>query len=471
MRAYMRYFLLLLLFSLCSSVHGQEVIPLNDDTSSSGQHFQIDSIVIKGNKRTRREIILRELSIREKQQIRADSIPLLIEQNHQRLLTIGLFTEINISVDTLAPALLRWKIDLKERWYIIPEFTFQLADRNFNVWWTEQNRDIRRTIIGVTLKNKNFRGRLENLGVTVQVGYTKRLAIDYTKPYLDKKQRHGIGFYAGIAESAETFYTTDSNKLRFIRVHDSYILRQYEGALSYSYRPGYASRHIVRLGYKSSRIEDTIAKLNPEYFNNGSKELSMLELAYRLEVNKTDNWNYPLEGTKLIGQLIWRMGLKGMDNQAMALLEAGRYFKIADKWYISSIFRGRLSGPDRQPYALRAALGTKYDYVRGYEYYVIDGSHFGVLRVNLKRELLNTTLKGIPIRYLSSIPIRIYPKIFTDAGYATNHFAGNSFLNNRMLYSAGAGIDIFTAYDIKIRLEYAWNHLDQKGLFLHLSSE
>jgi len=467
----MRYFLLLLLVSLCSSIHGQEVIPFTDDTSLSGQYFQIDTIEITGNKRTRREIILRELSIREQQQVRADSIPLLIEQNHQRLLTVGLFTEINISVDTLSPTLLRWKIDLKERWYIIPEFTFQLADRNFNVWWTEQNRDIRRTIIGVTLKNKNFRGRLESLGVTVQVGYTKRLAIDYTKPYLDKKQRHGIGFYAGVSESAETFYTTDSNKLRFIRVHDSYILRQYEGALSYSYRPGYASRHIVRLGYKSSRIEDTIVKLNPDYFTHGSKELNMLELAYRLELNKTDNWNYPLVGTKLIGQLIWRVGLKGMENQVLAQIEAGRYIRLADKWYISSIFRGRLSAPGRQPYALRAALGTKYDYVRGYEYYVIDGSHFGVLRVNLKRELLHTTLKGIPIRYLSSIPIRIYPKIFADAGYATNHFAGNSFLNNRMLYSAGAGIDIFTAYDIKIRLEYAWNHLDQKGLFLHLSSE
>jgi hypothetical protein len=56
-------------------------------------------------------------------------------------------------------------------------------------------------------------------------------------------------------------------------------------------------------------------------------------------------------------------------------------------------------------------------------------------------------------------------------GYAANKYPGNSFLNDRLLYSAGLGVDIVTAYDLKIRLEYAWNHLGQNGLFLHLNSE
>jgi hypothetical protein len=109
--------------------------------------------------------------------------------------------------------------------------------------------------------------------------------------------------------------------------------------------------------------------------------------------------------------------------------------------------------------------------VRGYEYYVVDGAHFGILRLDLKREILNFTIKKIPLKYLPVIPIRVYPKLFADVGYVSNEYEGNSFLNNRMLYSAGVGIDIFTAYDIKIRLEYAWNHLGQKDLFLHFNSE
>ena len=462
----MKYLLLLILpvlvFSPC---RGQ------DRAADQGKRLVITEISISGNKKTKTALILRELSIREGQTIAADSLQELTEETRQRLATPGLFTEVGISHEVLSDTSIRWDINLKERWYVIPEPTFQLADRNFNVWWNEQGRDIRRTIIGVTVRHKNFRGRMEQLIATVQVGYTKRFGLEYFKPYVDKRHRHGLGVSFAVAESQETFYATDSNKLRFISSPNRYILRQYEGALLYSYRPAYASRHLLRLGFRHYQIDDTIARLNREYYTKGAQDLQMLELAYRYERNETDNWNYPLLGTKMIGQLVTRLGLKGFSHQAFATLELGKYYRLGGNWYASGIFRGRLSLPEEQPYALRAALGSKYDYVRGYEYYVIDGSHFGVLRLNLKYELLNLTLRNIPLRYLPALPLRIYPKIFADAGYVRNQYPGNSFLNNRMLSAYGAGLDVFTAYDIKIRLEYTWNHLGQNDLFLHFNSE
>lgn len=450
---------------------GQENIAVDIIPHFLDKRISIQKIIIIGNKKTRDKIILRELNIKTNQALSTDSLPALIEQNKLRLATLGLFTEIKISIDTLNSSEITWNINVKERWFIIPEPVFQLADRNFNVWWVEQNKDIRRTIIGLTLRDKNFRGNLENLSITAQVGYTQKLIIDYFKPYLDKHQKHGAGISFGFAESQETFYSTDSNKLKFIKTKDNYIMRQYEGAVTYAYRPAYASKHFVKLGYKHYEIEDTIAKLNPEYFENGSKQLSLLEFTYRFEMNKTDNWNYPLKGTKIIAQFIARTGIDAMSSQVLGTLEVGKYYNPWNKWYISSTFRGRLTGPEDQPYVFQSALGSKFDYVRGYEYYVIDGSHFGLVRFNLKRELLDVIVRNIRVKYLPVIPIKIYPKIFADAGYVRNQYAGNSFLNNRMLYAAGVGVDIFTAYDIKIRLEYAWNHLGQKGLFLHFNSE
>jgi hypothetical protein len=174
-----------------------------------------------------------------------------------------------------------------------------------------------------------------------------------------------------------------------------------------------------------------------------------------------------------VGNIFSDAGFKGMDFFTYAILEAGRYNRVAPKWFTSFIFRGKLSIPANQPYVLRQALGTKYEYVRGYERYVIDGYHYGLLRGNLKYELLNINIRKFPFKfkYLPVIPLRIYPKIFADGGYVWNPTAGNSFLNNRMLYSVGAGIDIFTAYDFKIRVEYAINHLGQKGLSLHFNAE
>jgi len=433
---------------------------------------EVADIKVSGNKKTETGVILRELSITAGSFISIDSINYFKHLDSLRLATVGLFTHISITVDTLSGSTIAWNINVKERWFIIPEPTFQLADRNFNVWWNEQNRDIRRAIIGVTIRHKNFRGKLENLIATVQIGYTRKLGLEYIKPYLDKKQKHGLGFAFAVSESQETFFVTDSNKLRFIRTKDQYILRNYEAAISYSYRPAYSTRHFLRIGYKHFNIEDTIATLNKEYYDGGATSLKMVEVTYRLEQNKTDNWNYPLKGTKMIAQLVSRFGIEGMDHQTFATLEVGKFYDLSRKWYFSGILRGRLSFPGEQPYALRTALGGKFDYVRGYEYYVIDGSHFGVLRANLKRELLNITIRNIGFKYLPAIPIRIYPKIFADAGYVHNdNGSANSFLNNRILYAAGAGIDIFTFYDIKIRLEYTFNHLSQKDLFLHFNSE
>jgi outer membrane protein assembly factor BamA len=467
----MRYFLLLYLIISGSLVYSQVSMRGDSLLTYLNESVVIDEVYPVGNKKTKDEIILREIGISRGKVIQRDSLPALLLQMEQRLATVGLFTEVKFAIEAENPSSIILYIHLKERWYIIPEPTFQLADRNFNVWWTEQNRDIRRTIIGVTLRNKNFQGNLENLALTVQVGYTKKLFIDYTKPYIDKKLKKGFGLSFGFSESQETFYKTDSNKLKFIKASDRYIIRQYEAGVSFLYRPAYASRHIFRMNYKQAGIEDTILTLNKDFFEHGSNEMKLIELSYRMEMNRTDNWNYPLKGTKLIGQIITRVGIKGLDKQVLATLEIGKYINPWEKWFISSTFRGRLSLPEVQPYIFQSALGTKYDYVRGYEYYVIDGSHFALLRFNFKRELLNKSIRNIPIKYLPAIPIRIYPKVFADAGYVKKEFSGNSFLNNRMLYSAGLGVDIFTAYDIKIRVEYAWNHLGQKGLFLHFNSE
>lgn len=465
----MRYYILYALFFLwtfCAEAQTDTAVSM-----PHGKTLIIGQINISGNKKTKRDIILRELSIAEGDRIASDSLEILRKQTWLRLQTVGLFTEMHVAYALKDSDTINWNIQLKERWFIIPEPTFQLADRNFNVWWTEQNRDIRRTIIGITLRHKNFRGNLENLAVTAQVGYTQKLYFEYGKPYIDKKKKHGLGFGFGMAESEEIFYKTDSNKLKFIKTRDHYIASQFEASVFYTYRPAYASRHIIRLSYKDFRVSDTVVKLNNDYYKNGSDELRMLELNYRYELNKTDNWNYPLTGIKFIGQLFARMGIEGIDYQLFGTAEAGYFKRVAPKWYASAIFRGRVTTPEKQPYVFRNALGTKFEYVRGYEYYVIDGSQYGILRLDFKRELFNFYIRKIPIKYLPVIPVRIYPKLFADVGYVANRYEGNSFLNNKMLYSAGVGVDIFTAYDIKIRIEYAWNHLGQKGLFLHFNSE
>jgi len=464
----MRLFLLfLLLLTGTALVQAQTV-----DTMVNNQgHYYLRHIHISGTRTTRRAVILREMSAQEGRSYSRDSAAQLLAENKLRLANAALFTTINIEPVVVTADTVDWEVSLRERWFIIPKPLFQLADRNFNVWWTEQNRDPRRANFGLTLTDMNFRGNTERISVTAQVGYTQRFAVEYVRPYLDKRQRHGIGGFVNVSQSGEVYYNTDRNKLKFVRLPGNRIIRMFDAAVFYTYRPAFPVRHLIQASYHTATVADTVLQLNKDYFNGRSDQLRYAELLYRLDLNYADNWNYPLKGFKMVGYALARTGFKGLDIQAQVRTEMGLFQNPLPKWYTSVIFRGRLSLPDEQPYFFRAALGTKTDYLRGYEYYVMDGDHYGVLRFNLKRELLNTTLLELPFHYLPSIPLRVYPKVFADVGYMHDRFPGNSFLSNKMLYSAGIGLDIVTTYDVKIRLEFARNHLGENGLFLHLNSE
>jgi outer membrane protein assembly factor BamA len=452
------------------SIKKQDTIQ-NFNSSFTQSHVFIRQIQIVGNKKTKRKIILREMNISEGDRVLVDSLGLYAEANRKRIYNLALFTDVTVTPARVSNDSADLYILVREQWYIFPEISFKLADRNFNVWWKEQNHDIRRANLGVTIKNRNFRGNMESLGATFQIGYTQKFALDYFKPYIDRDQKHGIGASVSFSQNEETFFTTDSNKLEFAKTPRDYIIRQFEAAGVYVYRPGYATRHYVELRYRDYIVDDTITLLNPDYFRNGSRKLQHIELAYRIEHNKVDNWNYPMEGYRFVAHAVTRLGIKGMGFQNYEHLAAGYYHRLwGKKWYAAENFRGRITFPQRQPYALRSAMGSGDDYVRGYEYYVIDGSQFGILRTNFKYELLNIRITNLPVRYLPVIPIRIYPRIFGDAGYAVNKYPGNSYLNNRLLYSGGFGVDIVSAYDFRFRIDYTWNHLGEKGLFLHLNT-
>jgi outer membrane protein assembly factor BamA len=432
----------------------------------------VKHIVIEGNAVTRRSIILREMSVHEGDTIVTDSIPHLLNQNKLRLINLSLFNEIELNIDKINANEIAWHIKVKERWYILPKFNIELADRNFNTWYVDQHHDLSRVNVGLTVYDYNFRGNLEYLSGTVQLGYTRMIAMNYQKPYIDKQQKLGIGFGFSHSMSRQTYYTTDSNKLQYVSSSDnSDILQQTAININFVYRPAYATKHRFMITYKDYRIGDTIVKLNPIYYEDGSNKAKLIELVYRLELNHVDNWNYPLYGFKFVGYAVSRIGMEGISAQHFINVETGVFGSPLPKWYVSAILRGRLTAPEKQSYYFTGGLGTQTDYVRGYEYYVIDGSQYGLLRFDLKREIFNRTYY-IPVKYFTAIPLRIYPKIFADVGYIKSQMTGyNSFLDNEPLYSIGAGLDIVTLYDLKIRLEFAYNHLQQNGLYLHFNSE
>ena len=120
----------------------------------------VDSIAINGNKRTNIQVILRELPFQIGDTILRKNLKDRLAWGKQQVLNTGMFREgiISHTPSATKPDHICIALDLAESWYIYPTPYFELADRNFNVWWVDQNRSLDRIIYGMDFVHRNFSG-------------------------------------------------------------------------------------------------------------------------------------------------------------------------------------------------------------------------------------------------------------------------------------------------------------------------
>jgi len=119
------------------------------------------------------------------------------------------------------------------------------------------------------------------------------------------------------------------------------------------------------------------------------------------------------------------------------------------------------------------AIGYDRDIVRGYEYYVVHGNNFGIMKNNLKFALLPTrefNVNFIRSEKFSKVHYAFYLNAFFDLGFVDNFFPQqelNNELENTLLMGYGLGLDFVTYYDLVFRFEYSFNRMNEHGFFLH----
>lgn len=429
--------------------------------------YPVSDIIIDHPNRvhTRKDILIRELTFRQGDTLQYQHLDTLIQINSNRLFNTRLFNRSVIYFDTTDQQLI-CHIDVQERFPVWPDPNFTLGDRNFNVWASEHHFDWKRVNIGLKLSHLNLLGRRIQLGVLYQTGYTKKIGLDFVQPFADKQKKHGWGWSIYSATNKEAGYITTDNKLQFYRDFNNVQYREMTTELFYTYRPRFATQHRIGARYTHHQISDTLSKLNPAFFSPGSPiRFSVMQWSYRLEYNGVDNWNYPLTGRRMVGMIRYNQGLNNNFSQLNVHLQADYYKKLKGRLFFAWDLKARIAFQNTYSYFYNRNLGYDNDYIRGYEYYVIDGQFLAYSRQELKYEWIHTRF-GLPVRFFETIPLRLYPKVFADIGYSYDRHTPGP-LSNRILYAAGIGLDIVTLYDIKVRFEFTWNHLLEKDLYIH----
>jgi outer membrane protein assembly factor BamA len=476
-------FIFILSFISFSPIFAQEEIVKFDYSQVNGivlhdtiytDYIILKEIIIQGNNITRNRIILREIGCKA-----GDTIPAKILEEKllwikNRIFNTTLFLSVDVNLSGQDSIYKTLSITVRERFYFIPFPSGGLADRNFNEWWEERHHDLNRIDYGLNLKVKNMWGLNHTLKLKATTGFNKKLEANYIIPYIDKKLKTGLIINTLLVYNRQVAYQTYEHVLDYIET-PGYGRKRFNMGFFLTRRNKFYTLHQLGPYFQYTSIADTIAKLNPNYFLNGATFQRTYGAKYTYTKDRRDFISYPLKGYILKTDLDFQhlISIKTM-NVASLRLEYAQYIPLGKKIFFAAGVRGKISSPTVQPYYSQRGLGYNKDWVSGYELYVIDGQAYGLIKTNLKWQILavKPTVKFIPVQKFKTIPLRVYLKIYSDWGYVVDNTynPNNNFLSNRLLAGGGIGLDIVTYYDIVARIEYSINGLGQTGLFLNLKA-
>ncbi len=457
-----RYFsiIILLVNSISSILIGQ------------GDFVIIDSIKIHGNKKTQRNVILKEIDLHTGDTIGLTQLSDRLNSNEKRLQSIGLFTLSKINIKNWNTDLNICNIDIavQENWYAYPYIIFELADRNFNVWRKEQNYSFKRVNYGIAFNHINLTGNNDKLKLKFQSGFTKKYELTYEFPYL--KDKWGISFNVLYSDNKEISYKTVENKPVFFRSPDERkIFFQYRTSLGLLHRTNAKTNQIFRAEFLKANVDKVISNdLNPGYFVSGNSTLKYLSLDYLIKYDNTIYPLYPIAGFRL--QLNARkegLGILSTVDNTWVTLYAEKHMNWKNRIILSNRIKVKYNFQHNSlPYFLNYAIGYQDDYITGYQLYVIDGRDFIISNNAIRCRIIDKDIdlgNNLP-RQFKVMNLKLFFRFNLDYGYARDPDHGkNNFLSNKINYGFGPALDFILFNNITLTSQYGITGFGDKGFF------
>jgi outer membrane protein assembly factor BamA len=445
-------------------------------TLAEAQTVTVKSITVHGLKRTRELIVHRELTFAVGDTLPQMELGTILERNQNNLLNLGLFNEavVNISEWDTETHLVDILVTVKEAWYIYPVPIIELADRNFNVWWTKYNHELDRLNLGGKLEMLNFTGRNDKFKIKAQFGYTPKQEIEYRFPYFNRKQSIGLTVSGLHSINKEISYATINNEEQFVQIDERKLLERWQAKVGTFFRPNIFLRYELTATYDATKVDETIInEYNPRFFRKGINTHNTVITHLSGEFDNRDLKIYPTQGIK--GRLyLEKAGFGKNDdenkfetggsvefNQAM-----GRRFQHR----LTGIFQYALSR-NRPSYLYYHGLGYASTYVRGYELYVVDGLDLVIGKYQFSYKMLEKKYKLgklMPLPNYKDMALQVYLSLFLESGYVKDPYTGEANpLANQWLTGGGPGIDIVLYNTFLFQFNYSTNHLGEWGFFIH----
>lgn len=466
--------------------------------SAGAENICISDIYIKGNKKTKPFVILREIPIKIGSYLGEEKLQKKIKNSVENLRNISLFNDISITYepDTLTnPQVLeqlkreviikgdykpemgisfyRLVICVTERWYYWPLINIKLEDRNLSSWI--KDFDFNKITLGLGIKIDNLWGLDHSLSLSGIFGFEKGLRLSYNNISLDERGIHSIGFSAHTLFNKTVNVMAKENKPVYIKDAKNYLEESVGGSVSYTYRPEIRIRHTLTLGFRHRTIGDSVLIYNKDFWGTSDLVNREYSFGYKYSFDQRDYAVYPTEGYYIEAAV---RGATEDDYKfffAKIYAELQYYLKLSKRWYWGTSLKLSTSYKSRNAYIYDHAIGYNNINLSGYDLYVADGQHFITFNNTLRFLILPQKIVKLNfLRCLSKfykIPFTIYATAMLDMGYVSQKFPQpTNTLSNSYLLGGGVGIDIVTYYDIVLNVSYAYTRMGKGGFFFGIKS-
>lgn len=414
----------------------------------------VNDIIIKGNDKTKRKIIERELTFSIGDTI--DNLSSQLTVSKENLINTRLFHNAYLDIIRQG-SYINVVIRLEERWYFWPIPIFEYADPNLASWIRRKRIDY--INYGVILEKKNILGLNQKVRLKLRRGIREQYAIEYDVPMIFNYKN--LGFYSDLSYFRQKEIHKSIEDLTYVDIkEDRYIYHELRALGGINFRPAFFSKHKFYGGYRQYNYDMSIDSL----FNNPIKNLNeYLCVGYSFQFFNGDYIMYPLQGTKI--RLNQEFGL-GKKNYAYTDFSFSSHKPLAPKWTFSYGINSYISYTKQFPYFVFAGQGKTW-YIRGFEDYIYQNDLILLNRLQLKYTLLNRKqfeFDWIPSKKFSRPFLSIFLNGFAELGYATNFIRE---YEEQTPISLGTGIDLLTYYDWIGRIEIVYNNKSETWINIH----
>jgi len=435
----------------------------------------IHQINITGNSKTKEYIIRREMQVKPGDTVKVTALNDELQKIRQQVYNTNLFLDVKVDIEVVDSTRIAIVIAVKERWYIFPIPKFQLIDRNINEWLQKYNGDLSRVVYGVKFTHYNLTGRRDLLRLTFLNGFTRNVSFTYFRPVSEKSLNNGFSFTGGYVENREFIYKIAYDNKPLLFNNDAFSRKNIFAGIGYTFRKNILGTNFFNVVFNHIAASDSLIDplYNPNYFKDPVLSANFIDFSYTYQYINANNAVYPLKGITASLKVLKRgFGFRGGINMFSVEGSYNKYWSLHNDWYASVQLSGKTTLPFDQPYINQRSLGYNDVNLRGLELYVVDGVAYGLLRSTLKKKLFTI---NIPTPFKKSdkyhiIPFTVFAKTYADFGSTYNKPLYQTYLNNKLLYTGGFGVDILSIYDVNLRIEYSFNQLGKNGLFLQAQS-